>query len=185
MRERVLHCRGPETEKARLLNFIFVPITTKSPRVDDRNLLELEAEHGVTMDDMYDGEVSEWIWYNHEEEHFERDRALMGGQCKCFSVGVMWTQDWDLLLSEEQCVGPRIEVSVLHAESAVTRHRSKRSPPLSWSWDSERDALYKPIQLIKSIKSSFIQTTSDTKQRGLQEHKKSVNKISKCTETLE
>jgi len=61
MRERVLHCRGPETEKARLLNFIFVPITTKSPRVDDRNLLELEAEHGVTMDDMYDGEVSEWI----------------------------------------------------------------------------------------------------------------------------
>ena len=24
---------------------------------------DLEAEHGVTMDDMYDGEFPEWIWY--------------------------------------------------------------------------------------------------------------------------
>src|SRR6218665_1950120 len=35
----------------------FVRITAKSPRVDDRSPLDLEAEHGETMDDMYDEEV--------------------------------------------------------------------------------------------------------------------------------
>jgi len=30
-------------------------------RVDDRIPLDLEAEHGVTMDGMYDGEVQEWM----------------------------------------------------------------------------------------------------------------------------
>jgi len=35
----------------------------KSPRVDDRSPLDLEAEHGVTMD----GEVPEWIWYKRRE----------------------------------------------------------------------------------------------------------------------
>jgi len=44
-----------------LPNFRFVRITAKSPRVDDRSPLDLEAEHGVTMDDMYDGEVPEWM----------------------------------------------------------------------------------------------------------------------------
>jgi len=42
-----------------LPNFRFVPITVKSPRVDDRSPLDLEAEHGVTMDDTFDGEVPE------------------------------------------------------------------------------------------------------------------------------
>lgn len=59
MRERVLHCRGPETEKARLLNFKFVHITAKSLHVDDRSPLELEPEHSLTMDYMYDGEDAE------------------------------------------------------------------------------------------------------------------------------
>ena len=54
---------GPETEKERFPNFEFIrsrPIG-KSLRADDRSPLELEAEHGVTMDAMYDGEVPEWI----------------------------------------------------------------------------------------------------------------------------
>jgi len=51
------------TEKARLPNFRFVQITAKSPRVDDRSPLDLEAEHGVIMVDMYmyDEEIPEWI----------------------------------------------------------------------------------------------------------------------------
>lgn len=31
------------------------------PLVDHRGPLQLEAEHGVTVDDMYDGEVPKWI----------------------------------------------------------------------------------------------------------------------------
>ena len=54
---RLFHPLGPATEKARLPNFRFVRIIAKFPRVDDRSPLDLEAEHGVTMDDMYDGEV--------------------------------------------------------------------------------------------------------------------------------
>jgi len=42
-----------------LLNFRFVRITAKFPRADYRSPLDLEAEHGVTMDDMYDGEIPE------------------------------------------------------------------------------------------------------------------------------
>jgi len=44
-----------------LPNFRFVRITAKFPRVDDWSPLDLEAEYGVTMDDMYDGEVPEWM----------------------------------------------------------------------------------------------------------------------------
>jgi len=33
----------------------------KSSHLDDRSPLKLEAEHGVTMDDMHNGEVPEWI----------------------------------------------------------------------------------------------------------------------------
>ena len=58
---RLLHSFGPETEKARFPNFRLVRSMAKSLRVDDRSPLELEAEHGVTMDAMYDGEVPEWI----------------------------------------------------------------------------------------------------------------------------
>ena len=58
---RLLLSLGPVTEEARLPNFRFVRITAKSPRVDDRSPQDLEAEHGVTMDDMYDGEVPEWM----------------------------------------------------------------------------------------------------------------------------
>jgi len=57
----LFHSLGPETWKARLSNFIFVLITAKSPRVDDRSPLDLEAELGVTMDNMHNGEVPEWI----------------------------------------------------------------------------------------------------------------------------
>jgi len=38
-----------------------VRITAKFPRVHDRSPIELEAEHGVTMNEKYDGEVPEWI----------------------------------------------------------------------------------------------------------------------------
>jgi len=58
---RLFHSLGSATEKARLQNFRFVRITAKSPSVDDRSPLDLKAEHGVTMDDMYDGEVPEWM----------------------------------------------------------------------------------------------------------------------------
>src|SRR6218665_605792 len=59
---RLFHSIGPANEKARLPNFRFVRITAKSPRVDERSPLDLEAEpHGVAMDDMYDGEVPEWM----------------------------------------------------------------------------------------------------------------------------
>ena len=58
---RLFHSLGPATEKARLPNFRFVQITEKSPGMDDRSPLDLEAEHGVTMDGMYDGEVPEWM----------------------------------------------------------------------------------------------------------------------------
>jgi len=44
-------------ESTILPNFSFVRITAKPPR----NPLNLEAEHGVTMDDLYDGEVPEWM----------------------------------------------------------------------------------------------------------------------------
>ena len=53
------HFVGHETWKARLPNFRFVRSTVKSPLVDDRSTLELEAEYGVPMDDGYDGEVPE------------------------------------------------------------------------------------------------------------------------------
>jgi len=42
-----------------LPNFRVVRITAKSPCMDDRSALDLEAEHGATMDDMYDGGVPE------------------------------------------------------------------------------------------------------------------------------
>ena len=58
---RLFHSLGPATAKARSPNFRFVRITAKSPRVDDRSPPDLEAEYGVTMDDMYDGEVPEWM----------------------------------------------------------------------------------------------------------------------------
>jgi len=58
---RLFHSLGPATEKARFPSFRFVRITAKSPRVDDRSPLDLKAEHGVTMDDMYDEEVPEWM----------------------------------------------------------------------------------------------------------------------------
>ena len=58
---RLFHSKGPETEKARFPNFRFVRSTVKSPRVDDRSPLVLKTEHGVTMDAMYEGEVSEWM----------------------------------------------------------------------------------------------------------------------------
>jgi len=47
----MFHSLGPEN--ARLPTFRFVRITPKSPRVGDRSPLELEAKHGVTVDDMY------------------------------------------------------------------------------------------------------------------------------------
>ena len=85
---RLFHSLGQATEKARLPNFRFVRITAKSPRVDDRSPLDLEAEHGVTMDDMYDGEVPEWIDVIHEEGDFECNTGMDGKpvqlfQCRC------------------------------------------------------------------------------------------------------
>ena len=44
---RLFHSLGPETEKYWISKLW--------------NPLELEAEHGVTMNAMYDGEVPEWI----------------------------------------------------------------------------------------------------------------------------
>ena len=55
---------GPETEKARFPNFRFLRITAKSPRVDDRSPLDLEAEHdvGLTMDILIrQSKNSDWI----------------------------------------------------------------------------------------------------------------------------
>jgi len=54
---------GPETEKIRLPNFEFVRGTANEvPRVDYLSPLELESEHGVTMDVMYyGGEVPDMI----------------------------------------------------------------------------------------------------------------------------
>jgi len=59
----LFHSLDPATEKARLGNFRFFSIrpTAKSPRVDYRSHLDLEAEHGVTIGGMYHGEVPEWI----------------------------------------------------------------------------------------------------------------------------
>ena len=75
-----MHSLGHETEKARLPNFIFVRITAKSPRVDDRSPLDLEAEHGVTMDDKHDGEVPCRMDVMHEDGDFECNTG-MDGQC--------------------------------------------------------------------------------------------------------
>ena len=47
--------------------------------MDDRIPLQLEAEHGVTMDDMYDGEDPEWIQYMREILNAMQTR--MGSQC--------------------------------------------------------------------------------------------------------
>ena len=52
----MLYSLGPETEKAGFTNFKFVRNTIKVPRVDDRSFLEMEAQHGVAMDD---GEIPE------------------------------------------------------------------------------------------------------------------------------
>src|SRR6218665_979017 len=87
---RLFHSLGPAIEKARLPNFRFVRTTAKSPHVDDRSPLDLEAEHGVTMDDMCEGEVTEWISYV-KREIFNAIRAWVGCQCSCFSIGVMWS----------------------------------------------------------------------------------------------
>src|SRR6218665_358136 len=61
---RRFHSLGPSTRESPIANVkigAYRRITAKSPRVDDRSPLDLEAEHGATMDDMYDGEVPEWI----------------------------------------------------------------------------------------------------------------------------
>jgi len=58
--------------------------------VNDRSPLDLEAEHGVTMDDMFDGEVPEWMWSVGlpEERDFECNTGMDGKpmslfQCRC------------------------------------------------------------------------------------------------------
>ena len=61
-RERIFQSVGPESEKALLPNFQFVWSAVKASCTDDRSPLVLEAEHGVTMDDMYDVKVPEWIY---------------------------------------------------------------------------------------------------------------------------
>jgi len=48
----IIDSLGPQTEKARLRNFLLVlskPKVKKSHRVDNRRSVELEAEHGVTL----------------------------------------------------------------------------------------------------------------------------------------
>jgi len=50
--------RSRDRERAWFPNFRFVRITAKSPPMDDRSPLDLEAEHDVVM---YDGDVPEWI----------------------------------------------------------------------------------------------------------------------------
>ena len=57
-------------------------ITAMSPPCDDQSPLELEAEHGVTMDDIYDGEES--VDMIHEEEDFERDTGEDGKPVQLF-----------------------------------------------------------------------------------------------------
>jgi len=47
----------------------------QSPCADDRSPQELEAEHGITMDDKYDGEVPEWIMI-HENGDFECNTGM-------------------------------------------------------------------------------------------------------------
>jgi len=42
-------------------NFRFVRNMAKFPRLGDESPLELEAEHGATMNDVYDKEVPEWV----------------------------------------------------------------------------------------------------------------------------
>ena len=54
--------------------------TVKSPRVDDRSLLEFDAEHGVTTDAMYEGEVD--MIDLHEEGDFEGDTGADGKPVK-------------------------------------------------------------------------------------------------------
>ena len=49
---RLFHSLGPDAEKARFPNFRFVRRVAKSLREDERSPLDLEAEHGVTMDAM-------------------------------------------------------------------------------------------------------------------------------------
>ena len=56
---RLFHSLGPATEKARLQNFRFVRVAA----MDDQSHLDLEAEHGLTMDDMHDREVPKCMWY--------------------------------------------------------------------------------------------------------------------------
>ena len=56
---RLFHSEGPETKKAGFSNFRFKRSTVKSPCVDDRSLLVLKTEHGMTMDAMYEEEVPE------------------------------------------------------------------------------------------------------------------------------
>ena len=53
----------PETEGARLTNFLCVRSLVKSPLVNDRSPLQTEAERGLIMDAMYKGVVPEWIYY--------------------------------------------------------------------------------------------------------------------------
>jgi len=55
-----------------------VRITAKSPCVEDRSPLHLEAEHGVTMDDMYEGGVPD------EEGDFEINTGADGKPVQLF-----------------------------------------------------------------------------------------------------
>jgi len=73
-----------------LPNLRFLRITAKSTRLDDRSPLDLEADYGVTMDEMYDGEVPEGVGYM-RREILNAIQAWVGTQCSCFSVGVMWS----------------------------------------------------------------------------------------------
>ena len=56
-------------------------ITAKSPRVDDRSLLNLEAEHGIIMDDMYDGRGSIMDMI-HEERDIECNTGMVAQAAK-------------------------------------------------------------------------------------------------------
>ena len=84
--QRLFHSLGPKTKKAWMPNFRFVRNMAKFPRLGDESPLELEAEHGATMNDVYDKEVPEWVWYL-RMEILNAIRVQMGSQCSCFSVG--------------------------------------------------------------------------------------------------
>lgn len=77
---RLFPSLDPVTENARLptLDF-FVFLQSLLARMIGV-LLELEAEHGVIMDDEYDGVVPDWIWYV-KREILNAIGARTGSQC--------------------------------------------------------------------------------------------------------